>query len=334
VLSFWYLQKRSFCMLSRMVKWSVLLAIILTPVLVAVTSAPTKAAPLAQQGDAERGQYVFALAGGCGCHMGEAGFLAGNGSPNITSDPETGIGTWTEQQIVDAVRLGRHPSGRQLGRMPFEAFSQMSDQDAYDLAAFLKSVPPVSNEVERHAPHDLPLFMPESEPPAVAPMEGIARGEYIVTALAHCNECHTTAAGYMAGGPHPGFGFVANLTPHETGLGGWSEQQIATYLRTGMKPDGTMAQGKYMPPMINNAFSQWTEADALVVAAYLKSIPPLPRGTAEGQPPAEDPAPEPEPTAVPTATATPVPTAVPAPRVVPTTEVREPPKDVPSWIDE
>ncbi len=90
---------------------------------IGIAAALTASAAPPGQGDAQRGAYIFAAAGGCGCHMGQAGFLAGNAEaqvkgpfgavsfPNITPDPETGIGDWTDQQISDAIRLGKDPDG-------------------------------------------------------------------------------------------------------------------------------------------------------------------------------------------------------------------------------
>ncbi|MFQ5595443.1 MAG: hypothetical protein ACE5HA_14950 [Anaerolineae bacterium] len=94
---------------------------------------------------------------------------------------------------MDAFRLGRRPDGRQLSpMMPYMAFGGMSDQDAQDLVAYLRTVEPVKNAVpptELAAP--MPPFEPPVSPPAVAPTEGVARGEYLVNAVAACGVCHT-----------------------------------------------------------------------------------------------------------------------------------------------
>jgi mono/diheme cytochrome c family protein len=267
---------------NKVIKLVFVLAIIATPGFAALT---TSAAPLAQDGNAERGQYIFSLVGGCGCHMGEAGFLAGGRAPNITPDPETGIGGWSQEQIVMAIRtVGRHPGG----------FTFMAQQDAYDLAAYIQSVPPVQNQVERRGGDGAPNTLPE-DIPETAPTEGIARGEYIVTRLANCQSCHTPRnedgtldMSRFLGGTMGEGGPVKNLTPHpETGLT-WTQEQIATFLLTGIRPDGTVTSGGRMAHLIEEGYQYWSESDAMAVGAYLKTLEPVPFMMPE-QPPAEQP---------------------------------------------
>jgi mono/diheme cytochrome c family protein len=121
-----------------------------------------------------------------------------------------------------------------------------------------------------------------ASPPAPA-QDAVARGKYLVT-FGGCNDCHTP--GYFFGKPEmarflggsevgfeiPGLGVFhgPNLTPDkETGLGNWSEQQIANAIQTGTRPDGRILA----PIMPWKAFAELTKADALAIAAYLKSIP-------------------------------------------------------------
>lgn len=278
-------------MIHKILKGVLALAVVLIPALVLLTSSPASlAAPLAQEGDPERGAYVVALTGGCGCHNSEAGTFAGGGefgpfyAANITPDPATGIGDWTAQEIVDAVRLGQHPDGSNLGVMPYHYFSQMSDEDAFDMAAYLlNSVEPVENEVPE-SDMEVPAFEPEEAPPSTAPVEGVERGEYVAV-LAHCAECHTPTNEdgsldmdrFMGGKIGRSGDPVANLTPHETGMGDWSEEQIATYLMTAERPDGTTAEEGRMVGMIlsDQGFQNWTEDDAMAVAAYLKTLEPV-----------------------------------------------------------
>ena len=113
----------------------------------------------------------------------------------------------------------------------------------------------------------------------------IDRGKYLVT-LGGCFDCHTP--GYFFGKPDmtrylggsdvgfeiPGLGvFVGpNLTPDkETGLGGWSNEQIVAALKTGKRPD----HRELAPVMPWRAFANLTEADALAIAVFLKSLPPV-----------------------------------------------------------
>ncbi len=254
-----------------------------------VSAGPRAQAQEPVEGDPERGAYVFALAGGCGCHDSEAGPLAGGHeygpfyANNLTADPETGIGNWTAQELVDAIRIGRDRDGSQLGIMPFDDYSHIADQDAYDLAAYLLSTDPIQNEVpESDTP--APSFEPEGEPPATAPTDGVARGEYIAH-VAHCSHCHTPTTDadspdmtrYMGGTMHPSWGVVPNLTPDETGLGSWSEEEIATFLRTLERPDGSIHEGTMMTGLVkgDGRYEEWHEEDALAVAAYLKTLEPV-----------------------------------------------------------
>jgi mono/diheme cytochrome c family protein len=252
------------------------------------------AAPPAQElkGDPTHGEYLFAAAEGCGCHMGEAGFLAG-GAPfplgpagevyarNITSDPETGIGNWSETEIVTAIRTGMTPDGRMLFPvMPYPIFTHMADQDAYDLAAFIKTAPPIKNAVpERKLNIPVPPFEP-ADAPATAPTEGVERGSYLVNAVAQCSDCHTPrddqgnpiADKFLAGAPVE-TEVSANITPDmETGIGSWTEEQIAELLKTGKEPSGESVGG-LMLQVIQEGFSHLTDTDRLAIAAYLKTIP-------------------------------------------------------------
>ena len=172
----------------------------------AVATAVPAAEPAAEApmlGDPERGGYIFAITTGCGCHFNQdLGAPAGGNkfegpfgvvyAPNITSDPETGIGNWSETDIVNALHLGVRPDGSQLHPiMPYMAMSNLADQDAYDLAAALKQLPPVVNAVPADELTTPPApFTPAQTPPAVAPTDGAERGAYIVS-VANCSRCHT-----------------------------------------------------------------------------------------------------------------------------------------------
>ncbi len=256
------------------------------------TAAPAE--EIAMVGDPARGGYIFAMTTGCGCHFNrDLGAPAGGNkfegpfgvvyAPNITSDPETGIGAWSETDIVNALRLGIRPDGSQLHPiMPYMAFSHLSDQDAYDLAAALKLAPPVVNAVPASELTAAPApFTPANPPPAVAPTEGVERGAYIV-AIANCGRCHTPRGEngapdmtrFLAGAPLQDT-IAPNLTPHaSSNISFLSEEQIASFLLTGVYDDGTPVEGP-MKMIIDSGTSRLTEADALAIAQYLKSLPPV-----------------------------------------------------------
>lgn len=122
----------------------------------------------ARDGDLERGRYLARIMDCGGCHTigalagqpDPAGYLAGSEvgfeipglgifyPPNLTSGAETGLGSWTEEQIITAVRTGVRPDGRQLVPvMPYYAYEVLADEDARALAGFIKSLPPVRHQV-------------------------------------------------------------------------------------------------------------------------------------------------------------------------------------------
>jgi mono/diheme cytochrome c family protein len=122
--------------------------------------------------------------------------------------------------------------------------------------------------------------------PAEAPRAGLARGEYLAKGAAHCADCHTPrrfdgsqdATKFLGGGPGPQGSLPANITPHvETGIGRWTEAQIARFLRTGMKPSG-QAASSLMQVVIKGTsagYKNLTEADAAAIAQYIKTVPAI-----------------------------------------------------------
>ncbi|MCL5026408.1 MAG: c-type cytochrome [Chloroflexi bacterium] len=258
-------------------------------------------------GDPVHGKYIFAAAGGCGCHGANlAGFKASgppfgevfNGpfgsvpAPNITSDKDAGVGSWTDDQLINAIRNGIDNEGKQLFPiMPYNNYHFMSDADVADLVAFLRTVPAVSNNVpDRKLNGPVPPAPPLPPSPAVAPTSGADRGWYLVTAIAGCGDCHTPktpdgapdmskqlAGGAIAreGGK---FDIAPNITPDlATGIGDWTEQQIATYLQRGIGPNGRTPDGLMGEVVFGGfgrlGFNQLIDADAAAIASFLKSIP-------------------------------------------------------------
>lgn len=258
-----------------------------------------------------RGKYIFGATGGCGCHTEPKGATLAGGrkfegtfgtvySTNITPDTKTGIGGWTDGQIITAIRLGRRPNGERLVPVhPFTSFNGMANGDLRALVAFLRTVPPVNrpNTPKKitvpmfesvFLPAWLMTFAATETPPPAAPVSGVARGEYLVRAVAHCGECHTPRSAmtmavdnsrFLAGNSKetgPQGQATPNITPEKTtGLGDWTEEQIVTYLGTGKRPDGDVAGG-LMEEAIQGTlagFKDLTRADLQAIARYLKSIP-------------------------------------------------------------
>jgi len=246
-----------------------------------------------------RGKYVFATAGGCACHTppDAVGLNAGGMkfdlfigvvySRNITPDPETGIGAWTDAQVTNAIRRGERPDRSKLFPIhPYKYLGNIADDEIEALVAYLKSVTPIKSSVPARS---LKIPVPSLTIPAaskVAPRDGLARGAYLAGGAGHCTECHTPRrfdfspddAKFLAGGPGSQRSRAANITPHgETGIGRWTETQIARFLRTGVKPSGQEASSlmKTVITGTSAGFKDLTEADAAAIARYLKTVPAI-----------------------------------------------------------
>jgi mono/diheme cytochrome c family protein len=207
-------------------------------------------------------------------------------SRNITQDKDTGIGTWTDAQIIRAVREAKNKEGETLGPpMPFGTYNRMSDDDVKAIVAYLRTVKPVHNEVQ--APkYGIPL-QPEAPAKGLAApprTDKVAYGDYLVNAVIHCHECHTPMVGpqqdfanqYMAGGlviQINGVGLrTRNITQDkETGIGAWTDAEIKRAITDGIAKDGR----KLIPLMPFPYFKNMTAADVDAVVAYLRTVKPV-----------------------------------------------------------
>ena len=261
---------------------------------------------------AAKGQYIFALAGGCACHTqpkgtpnaGARAFPIPFGtvySTNITQDKETGLGAWTDQQIYDAMVKGiRRDGSRILPVMPYERYSGMAQDDMKALIAFLRTLKPVRKatpELKSWAPFarsiGMPLFLKVfgnfANAPARAPQSGIERGRYLVDHVSLCGDCHTprnsigvpNRSRYLAGAGKkigPLGNAMPNVTPDkETGIGEWKREDIVELLISGTKPDLDNVQG-LMAEVIQGTplgYKDMKKEDALAIADYLKSVPAI-----------------------------------------------------------
>ncbi len=259
------------------------------------------------QGDAGRGAYL-AKAGGClACHTAEAKgsteFAGGNAlktpfgtfyGPNITPDPKAGIGNWSEEDFIRAMRHGRRPDGANYyPAFPYPSYTKIADSDLKDLFAYLRSLSPSAQPSKPHELH-LPFrfrfllwfwkFLFFTPGPMVADAKQtpvINRGAYLVQALGHCGECHTPrnflggskGSRSLAGGKGPDGKGIPNITP--TKLKKWSDNDLTDFLTTGLTPDGDVVAAS-MGEVITNTLSKLTPADLAAILAYLRSIPALP----------------------------------------------------------
>ncbi len=179
----------------RFVREAACVAVLLaTSVALVFSSASTAHA---QDAQIKRGKYLVTLGGCNDCHTpgyffgkpdmarflggSEVGFeIPGLGvfhGPNLTPDPETGLGTWSPEQIATAITAGKRPDGRMLSPiMPWHAFASLTQQDVRAIAAFLKSLPPVKNKVPGpFGPNETPTsFIMKIVPPQAAETDGAA----------------------------------------------------------------------------------------------------------------------------------------------------------------
>jgi mono/diheme cytochrome c family protein len=255
-----------------------------------------------------RGEYIVRNVVGCvECHGStehpdEEGALSGGmefkdwrigtaRAANLTPDSATGLGAWSEPEIVRALRNGVARDGRLLTpAMPYEWFNQMSDRDALAVARYLKSRPPVRNEVMQSPSiwfklGKLFFIGPKrgtlmSAPPRAPTPE---YGAYLSQHVALCAHCHTPHTGIrsaanrrrlFAGEARPPKGFppnAANLTPDSaTGIGKWSEADFLATMPTGVRPAGDTL----------HAFIPWrprrrmSDDDLRAMYRFLRTVPP------------------------------------------------------------
>jgi mono/diheme cytochrome c family protein len=258
----------------------------------------------ARAGDAARGKYLAILGDCAGCHTrpngesfaGGLGFNADFGtvySTNITPDPDTGIGKWSEADFYRALHEGIAPGGRHLyPAFPYVYFSRVTRQDTDDLFAYLKSLKPVHRK-----PTPNRLIFPvnlrfglvfwnwlyfDRTPPKI-PVGASAewkRGEYIVNGLGHCAACHTPKTvlfGDETDKPLTGgvvdHWFANNLTGGKPeGLGAWSHAELVQFLATGINRHATAA-GSMLEKVVSST-SRMSREDRAAIATYLKSLPP------------------------------------------------------------
>jgi hypothetical protein len=209
-------------------------------------------------------------------------------SPNITQDKETGIGGWTDEQIIAAIREGKRPDGENLFPvMPYLMYNVLSDDDAKAMVAFLRTIPAVSNKVERLTDLKLPKIpAPPAKGLPASTDDPVAHGAYNAS-LMHCVMCHTpmTEKGpdmskAFAGGMKfsvPMFGegdlYAPNLTPDATGIKDYSDEDLMNAIMKMKKKDGTMIQGPMA--MYQGTWSQLQEDDVKHVIAFLRTLKPI-----------------------------------------------------------
>jgi mono/diheme cytochrome c family protein len=256
----------------------------------------------------ERGSYLVNAVMACdGCHTprGKAGFdmtkrFSGGSQvwdtpaytvrgTNITPDPDTGIGAWSDAEIrrslMDGIRRHGVPMAPQ---MPSAFYKILTPRDLDAIVAYLRTVAPVRNEVQtpvyRAAMHT-ELVPGATKPYTDADLRSpVKRGFYLAT-IAHCMECHGRKpdgnqdyknnwgkGGYVFKGP---FGSVvtSNITSHpKSGIGAWTDEEIRRSLTHGVSRDGRAFK---QPMARQDYFSRMTDADLDAIVAWIRTIPPI-----------------------------------------------------------
>lgn len=270
---------------------------------VADAEQPTGAALIA------RGEYLTRAGDCAACHTVPGGQPFAGGlafrlpfgtmySPNITPDPDTGIGAWTDQEFVRALHRGVGRDGENLyPAFPYASYALLSTDDALAIRAYLatqrpvKIAPPANDLVFPFNQRYLMrawnlLFLPTHRfEPVASRGDEWNRGAYLVEALGHCGECHTPRnlmfgldeSKKFAGAEQVGW-LAYNLTPdREKGLGGWSDAQLRQYLAAGWAEGHGPASGP-MAEVVEKSLRYLTSDDIRAMVVYLRGIPEQPDG--------------------------------------------------------
>jgi mono/diheme cytochrome c family protein len=293
---------------------------------VSAAQASMTAPALINTEEVAKGEYIAHAAGCVVCHTDRKHkgkpFAGGRAlhtpfgtfyAPNITPDKDTGIGNWSEQQFLNALRKGVQPNGDNLYPVfPYTAYTKLSNDDSRALWAYLRSLTPVqqpnkAHDLKWYAPPrpivwfwKLLYFTPGRYKPDPQHSDSWNRGAYLATAAAHCGECHTprnilggkkTNLRYAGADNKEEDFFAPNITPApKTGIGDWTIQDLVTYFQLGLDPDGDTA-GNVMAEFIDNGLSHLRKADLQAIAAYITSLPAIEHsiGKKQEQPPHQKP---------------------------------------------
>jgi mono/diheme cytochrome c family protein len=252
-----------------------------------------------------RGQYLARAADCQACHTAKGGKPFGGGlalklpfgtlySPNLTPDRKTGIGGWTDAQYLAALHRGVGPKANLYPVMPYPAFTYMTDDDALAIRAYLATLP------ESHGRRPPGTFgFPFNQRGLMKPWTALFnpnhrfqpnadrspewnRGAYLSEALAHCGECHTPRNPMQAldnrrkyAGSTVSGAQASNITSdRQSGVGAWSDAELAQYLSEGHAPGRGVAKGP-MREVVDMSLRYMTPSDIRAIVTYLRSVPPV-----------------------------------------------------------
>jgi mono/diheme cytochrome c family protein len=248
----------------------------------------------------ERGRYLAVLSDCSACHTapGEAPFAGGLAlqtpfgrlvAPNITPDPDTGIGRMTDKEFLSVLHEGRGYDGTRLyPAMPYPAYTKMTDDDVLAIRSYLATIAPIKHSVVSNQlpfPFNIRLAMAfwnqlnftagryQNNP---LKSKEWNRGAYIVEGAAHCGTCHTPKTflggdkndAALTGATLQGW-FAPDITGNQRkGIGAWSKDDLTQYLKTGTNK-WTLASGP-MADAVSHSTSQMSDDDIKAIATYLK----------------------------------------------------------------
>jgi mono/diheme cytochrome c family protein len=262
-------------------------------------------ASLALASPVERGAYLAKAADCMVCHTTQGGkeYAGGLGfklpfgtlySTNITPDKATGIGNYSDQDFLNAVHRGvRRDGARLYPAMPYTSYTYITDADALAIKAYLFSLPPVRAEAPANTlafPFNQrwamafwsELFNPDTRfEPDISKSPEWNRGAYLAEALAHCGECHTPRnfafalnnRKKFAGAVTAGWRAFNISSDKATGVGGWRDDDLISYLSIGHAAGHGTASGP-MGEAVDHSFGQMAPEDIRAVVAYLRTVPP------------------------------------------------------------
>jgi mono/diheme cytochrome c family protein len=263
-------------------------------------------AALAQARLVERGAYLAKAADCMVCHTTKGGKEYAGGlafklpfgtlySTNITPDKETGIGNYSDQDFLNAMHRGiRRDGARLYPAMPFTSYTYMTEADALAIKAYLFSLPPgraTAPENTLTFPFNQrwamgfwsALFNPDTRfEPDTSKSPEWNRGAYLAEALAHCGECHTPRnlafaldnRKKFAGAVTAGWRAFNISSDRTTGVGGWRDDDLVSYLTIGHADGHGTASGP-MGEAVDHSLSQMAPGDIRAVVAYLRTVPPI-----------------------------------------------------------
>ena len=268
---------------------------------------PTGVPPALANADLiKRGEYLTRTADCAACHTAKGGLLFAGGlgfvlpfgtiySPNITPDKDTGIGTWSDASFLNALHKGIDDEGVHLyPAMPYASYTSMTDADALAIKAYLFSLKPVHADVPDNMlvfPFNQRwlmgvwsfLFNPDKrfEPVATRSPQW-NRGAYLAESLEHCGECHTPRTIFQslnnrrkfAGATQAGWRAYNITSDANSGVGAWSDADLAKYLSSG-NAAGHGSAGGPMGEAVDKSLSYLVPSDIAAIVIYLRSVPAI-----------------------------------------------------------